>query len=71
VEEVPRPVGDELGEVDFVDAVVEVPVETKVHGVTSDVTTELQSFKKSNPKDPCFAIGTHWSVWKKVDWKDY
>ena len=59
---VPRPIRDELGEVDLVDAVVEVPVEAEVHGVTCDVTTEFQSFKKSDAKYPCLTIGTHRSV---------
>jgi hypothetical protein len=35
----PCSIGDKLGKVYLVDAVVEVPVEAKVHGMTSDVTT--------------------------------
>ncbi len=37
----PGPVRHEVDEIRLVDAVVEVPVEGQVHGVSGDVTTQL------------------------------
>ncbi len=37
----PGPVRHEVDEIRFIDAVVEVPVEGQVHGVSCDVTAQL------------------------------